>query len=56
VVGILAGVDAALRHLPGVTIGGRIGIRAASADENQAILVDQHHADTGAVGQILSGL
>src|ERR1043166_9460083 len=44
----LAIVDAALRHLPAFD-----GLLDPLADEDEAFLVQQHHADAGAIGQFL---
>src|ERR1700756_5357179 len=49
---ILAGVDAALRHLPDMGFVDMLDAAGASTDEDQPALVDQHHADAGPVGQI----
>src|SRR5918998_1130453 len=46
-VGILAFVDAALRHLPGVCGVDVLRPIAAFADEHPAFGVDQHDADAG---------
>jgi glycosyltransferase involved in cell wall biosynthesis len=50
----LAGVDAALRHLPGVAVGDRIGagLGAPAADEDEAVPVEKGDPDAGAVGQL----
>jgi hypothetical protein len=53
---LFAGIDAALRHLPGISVGARIGLGTTPADEDQTVFVDQHDTDTGAIGQIFSGL
>src|SRR5581483_4347564 len=50
--GVLAGIDAALRHLPDMGVVDMLDARGAAADEDQPVLVDQHHADAGPVGQI----
>src|SRR6516164_4747874 len=51
--GVLAGINAALRHLPDMGLLHMLDAAGAPPDEDQPILVDQHHADTGPVGQIL---
>src|SRR4051794_22197391 len=50
-------IDAALRHLPGIAIRHvfAAGLGFAAADEDEVVFVEQHHADTGAVGQVLPG-
>ena len=49
----LAGIDAALRHLPGMRAVDMFGSgTAALAGEDETVTVDQHHPDTGAVGQV----
>src|SRR5690606_7026953 len=50
-IGILAGIDAALRHLPCVS-GVLIAALGALADENAALAVDEHHAHAGAIEKI----
>ena len=53
VVGILAFVDASLRHLPFVRVGRGLRSLRATADEDGAGGIDQHGADAGPVGQVL---
>src|SRR5579872_131966 len=50
--GILAGIDAALRHLPDMGLVDMLDAARAATDEDQPLLVDQHHADAGSIGQI----
>ena len=54
-VGILAVVDAALRHLPDVGGVGVLGPVGAAADEDEAVAVEHHHAGAGPVGQGFEG-
>src|SRR5262245_10470571 len=51
--GVLAGIDAALRHLPDMGLVDMLNASGAPADEDQPLLVEQHDADTGSVGQII---
>jgi len=51
--GVLAGIDAALRHLPDMGVVDVLDAAGAPADEDQPVPVDQHDADAGSVGQIL---
>src|SRR6185312_1944864 len=50
---ILAGIDAALRHLPDMRLIDMLDAAGAAPDEDQPVLVDQHDADAGSIGQIL---
>src|SRR5262245_30328444 len=50
--GVLAGIDAALRHLPDMVVVDMLDAAGAPADEDEPVAVEQHHADTGPVGQI----
>ena len=49
---ILAGIDAALRHLPDMGFVDMLDAAGAASDEDQPVWVDQHHADAGSVGQV----
>src|SRR5262249_21052159 len=51
--GVLAGIDAALRHLPDMAVVDMLDARGAATDEDQPVLVAQHHADAGSVVQII---
>jgi hypothetical protein len=44
---VFAGIDAALRHLPGLD-----ALVDPLADEDAAFAVEQHHADAGTIGQL----
>src|SRR5258706_8641996 len=50
--GILAGIDAALRHLPDVGLVDMFDAAGAATDEDQPGCVDQHHADACSIGQV----
>src|ERR1700676_1466029 len=50
--GILAGIDAALRHLPNVGFVDVFDAARAAANENEPCGVDQHHADACSIGQV----
>src|SRR5436190_14275708 len=50
--GVLAGIDAALGHLPDMGIVDMLDTAGATADEHKPSRVEQHHADTGPVGQV----
>src|SRR5215470_2656426 len=50
--GVLAGIDAALRHLPDMVVVDMLDPAGAPADEDEPVTVEQHHADTGPVGQL----
>ena len=52
---ILALVDAALRHLPGMRLVDVLGPVDAPADEDAGLAVEHHHADAGAIGQGFEG-
>src|SRR5262249_7863116 len=49
---ILAGIDAALRHLPGMHHVDMLAPAGAAADEDAAGGVEHHGADAGAVRQV----
>src|SRR5499426_2751246 len=49
---VLARVDPALRHLPGMRHVDVLGAVDASADEDEAVAVDHGEADAGAIGQV----
>src|SRR6185503_14066422 len=51
--GVLAGIDAALRHLPDVGFIDMFDAAGAAANEDQSGRIDQHHADAGPVRQVL---
>src|SRR3954469_3021274 len=51
--GILAGIDAALRHLPDMGFVDMLDAAGAAADEHQPLRVEQHHPDAGSIGQIV---
>jgi hypothetical protein len=51
--GVLAGIDAALRHLPDVGFIDMFDAAGATANEDQPGRIDQHHADAGPVWQVL---
>jgi hypothetical protein len=48
---LLAGIDPALRHLPFVARGDMLSLAfvAASTDKDEALFVEEHHADADAV-------
>src|SRR6266478_5764065 len=50
--GVLAGIDAALRHLPNVGFVDVFDAAGAATDEDEPFRVDQHHADACSVGQV----
>src|SRR5258708_3135478 len=50
--GVLAGVDATLRHLPDMGFIDMLDSAGAATDEDQPRCVDQHHADACSVGQV----
>src|SRR5262245_47776693 len=52
---VLARIDAALRHLPGMRRVDVLGPAHALADEDAAGAVEHHDADTGPVGKGLEG-
>ena len=49
--GVLAAVDAALRHLPDVDVVGVLGAVDAAADEGEAGAIEHGHADAAAIGE-----
>src|SRR6478609_8022605 len=51
--GVLAGIDAALRHLPDMGFIDMLDAAGAAANEDQPGRIDQHHADAGPVWQVL---
>src|ERR1700712_4005337 len=51
--GVLAGIDAALRHLPDMGLVDVLDAAGAATDEDQPGCVDQHHADACAIGQVV---
>src|SRR5690606_35510527 len=51
--GILAVIDAPLRHLPDEIVGGVLDTARTATDENEARGIDQHHADALAVGKVV---
>ena len=52
--GVLAGIDAALRHLPGMPNIDVLRSVDALADKRAAVAIEQHNADAGTVGQIFN--
>src|SRR5215208_602525 len=54
-IGVLAWVDSALRHLPRIPVAHVLpaGLGLASTDQNDAVPVQQHHADAGAIRQLV---
>src|SRR6266849_1388679 len=50
--GVLAGIDAALRHLPNVGFVDVFDAAGAATDEDEPCRVDQHHADACSIGQV----
>src|SRR5262249_35527742 len=50
--GVLAGVDAALWHLPDMGLVDMLNAAGSPADENQPGRVEQHHPNAGSIGQV----
>src|SRR5215211_4137172 len=53
--GALAGVDAALRHLPGIGVRSLVGLSLGipPPEEDETLPVQKHDSDAGAVGQLV---
>src|SRR5262249_27646229 len=50
--GVLAGINPALRHLPDMVLVDMLDAAGATADEDEPVAVEQHHADAGPIGQV----
>src|SRR4051812_47073914 len=50
--GVLTRIDAALRHLPDGGVIDMLDAAGAATDKDEPRFIDQHHADTGSIGQV----
>jgi hypothetical protein len=51
---VFAGIDAALRHLPGMFEVNVLRPVDAPADKRASVAIEQHDADAGSIGQIFN--